>query len=456
MRGVPPRNNGRMPQASHARRPSRFRRESILATTAALTGMVLVALAVALPSLGRSSANPAASPDSTAGVEPTSEPVVIVTPSPAEPAPIPTVEFTLVAAGDILTHAPVNRSATSGGVIDYSPLMANLDPYVSGADLAICHLEVPVAPPGTAPSGYPMFGAPAEIVRDLQEAGWDGCTTASNHSVDRKFAGIEATHNELVAYSMGVAGTATSAEEAARVQFYSVRQGQRVVKVANISFTYGLNGLPMPANAPWAVNVFNADAEDAAPIIAAAAEARAQGADIVVASVHCCVEYRIAPTAAQRSIAEQIAASGLVDLYIGHHAHVPQPIELLPGGVYGEGMWTAFGLGNYLSNQDTQCCVSDTNSGVLLTATFSVSPEGKTDVGVEWTAVTVDRLGKHTMYATREALGGVGRLSANEVQARLDRVANAVGPQAPERTAPPTALADDAYFNDRRPWQPVS
>lgn len=391
---------------------------------------------------------------------PSSLPSNPVTPSaaptfePPAPPEVPTVQFTLVAGGDVLTHAPVTTSATSGGVIDYSPLMANLDPWVQGADLAICHLEVPVAPPGTAPSGYPMFGAPAEIVRDLKEAGWDGCTTASNHSVDRKFDGILATHAQLAEHGMGVAGTATSEEEAARVQFYSVREGMRVIKVANISFTYGLNGLPMPSGKPWAVNVFNADAADASPIIAAAQQARDQGADVVIASVHCCVEYRTAPTDAQRSIAQQIASSGLVDLYIGHHAHVPQPIELLPGGVNGAGMWTAFGLGNYLHNQDTQCCVASSNSGVLLTATFSVAPDGTTDVGVEWTAITVDRLGKHTQYILRDISGGAGRLSANEVAARLGRVADAVGPQAPERTAPPTALADAAYYNDRRPWTP--
>jgi poly-gamma-glutamate synthesis protein (capsule biosynthesis protein) len=361
-----------------------------------------------------------------------------------------------VAAGDVLTHDPVNQSAKSTGVLDYSPLMANMAPYVSGADIAICHLEVPVAPAGTAPSGYPMFGAPKEIVRDLGELGWDGCSTASNHSVDRKFAGIVATIEELDAYRMGYAGTARSAEEAASVQFYHVREGNRVIKVADISFAYGLNGLPIPAEAPWSVNIFNADAADASPIIAAAQQARDQGADVVIASVHCCVEYRTAPTPAQRAVVEQIAASGLVDLYVGHHGHVPQPIELLAGGPNGDGMWAAFGLGNFLSNQDTQCCVAETNSGVLLSAQFTVDPEDKVTVGVEWSAFTVDRLGKHTMYLLRDIPGGAGRLSAAEVQARLSRVAGAVGPQAPERTTPLGKLADAAYVVPRGPWTPGS
>jgi poly-gamma-glutamate synthesis protein (capsule biosynthesis protein) len=301
-----------------------------------------------------------------------------------------------------------------------------------------------------------MFGAPKEIVRDLAESGWDGCSLASNHSVDRKFAGVVTTIDELDAYRMGYAGTARSVEEAASVQFYHVREGSRVIRVAHISYTYGLNGLPVPAEAPWSVNLFNADAADASPIIAGAQQARDQGADVVIASVHCCVEYRIAPTPAQRAVVEQVAASGLVDLYVGHHAHVPQPIELVPGGPNGDGMWAAFGLGNFLSNQDTQCCAADTNSGVLMTASFAVDPDDKVTVGVEWSALTVDRLGKHTMYMLRDIPGGAGRLSAAEVQARLARVTAAVGSQAPERTTVPERLADAAYVKDRGPWTPGS
>ncbi|NTV39754.1 MAG: CapA family protein, partial [Demequinaceae bacterium] len=136
-----------------------------------------------------------------------------------------------------------------------------------------------------------------------------------------------------------------------------------------------------------------------------------------------------------------VANSGLVDLWIGHHSHVPQPIEKLQGGPNGDGMWVAFGLGNFLSNQDTQCCVANTNSGVLLTATFTIDASSEVVVGVEWTAVTVDRLAKHTMHVLTDVPTGAGRLSAAEVAARHQRVAEAVGPQAPERTTPATHLA---------------
>lgn len=382
--------------------------------------------------------------------ETTTPPAVTVEPteslveraSAPTPPPAPPTRFTLVATGDVLPHAPVVSSATTGAGIDFSPLTEQVRPYIAGADLALCHMEVPVAPPGTAPSGYPMFGAPREIVPDLAEDGWDGCSTASNHSVDRRKAGIETTLAEFAAAGMGASGTSRTETEAASTQMYVIQGDGEPVTVAHISYTYdSLNGLPKPPGEPWAVDTFNAESSDAEPVIAAAQHARAAGADVVVASIHCCVEYRTEPMPAQRLLAERIAASGEVDLYVGHHAHVPQPIELLPGGPSGDGMWVAFGLGNYLSNQDTQCCVAQTNSGVLLTATFTVDRDKHVTVEPEWTPITVDRLGKHRVYVLTDFPDGVGRLSAAEVAARIERVSSAVGGQAPMRTTPAPALA---------------
>jgi poly-gamma-glutamate synthesis protein (capsule biosynthesis protein) len=366
----------------------------------------------------------------------------------AEPAIRP-IEFTVVAAGDVLPHGPVVASATTSSGYDFTPLMAGVQPYVEGADLALCHMEVPVVPPGVAPSGYPMFGSPPEMVRDLAAIGWDGCSTASNHSVDRSFAGVTSTLDTMDKYGMGSAGTARTSDEAATVQMYDVSEGERSIKVAHISYAYGLNGLPKPSGMPWSVNTFDANTADAAPIIAAAKEARAQGADVVLASVHCCVEYRTEPTDAQRSLAEKIAASGLVDLYIGHHAHVPQPIEKLPGGPGGDGMWTAFGLGNYLSNQYAECCTANSTSGVLLTATFDVDVDDTVTVSVEWTAITVDRGDRHAMHVLTDIPKGVGSLTKAEVAARHKRVADAVGSQAPERTVPAESLSDGVVTESR-------
>lgn len=363
-------------------------------------------------------------------------PAVVETPTPSPtPTPEPAV-FTLVATGDVLPHEPVNASA--GG--DFSALLSGLDPWVQGADLALCHMEVPVAPAGTRASGYPMFGAEPQLVTDLREQGWDGCSTASNHSVDRAYPGVVTTLDAFDAVGLGHAGTARSAEEQAQPQLYTLQRADRTLTVAHLSMTYGLNGLPMPAEAPWAVDLLDADR-----VIGQAAAAREAGADLVVVSMHAGVEYTSQPTPEQVDAATRIAASGQVDLVIGHHAHVPQPMELLPGGPDGTGMWVAYGLGNYVSNQDSACCDPRTDSGLLLTATVTQQPDGPARVtGVEWTAVTVDRKAGHRVRVLAEAVADPsgGTLSAAQLQERYDRVRAAVGTQAPERTTPPVPTGE--------------
>lgn len=433
---------------AHARR-RRSRLPLVVAwAAAALAAIGVVACAYSQGAIGNTtqSAPPATSLSPTAPASalssPQPRPELSAVPSPPPP---PNVEFTLVTGGDVLTHMPVVRSAQSagGGEYDFGALMAGVQPFIEAADVALCHLEVPVTPPGTSPSGYPTFAGPPELVTALADVGWDGCSTASNHSVDRRFAGIEATLDTLDEVGMGHAGMARTESEAATTQMYTVRTGEREVQVANISFTYGLNGLPKPDGKPWAVDTFNADARDVTPIVEAAERARDQGADIVIASTHCCVEYQIQPNNAQRDIVAQIADSGLVDLYVGHHAHVPQPIELVEGGVSGEGMWAYFGHGNFLSNQDAHCCVAISNSGYLGVTTFTVTPDGHVSVEAAWVATTVDRTNRHTMHALADIVDtGAGNLSAAEAQTRHRRVADAVGSHAPELTSPPPSLAD--------------
>lgn len=439
----------------HAARSSRGgwpRGVAVVGLVAALAGIAAgIAFASSQPDApGESGAGPTA----TSGGQPSGNPSVNPDLGAVQP-PIPTipnVTFSVVAAGDVLTHTPVLDSARSGGGYDFSEQLDPTAPFVKAGDIALCHLEVPVAPKGTSPSGYPMFGAPKEIVGDLAAAGWDGCSTASNHSVDRGFAGIEATANEFDAQGLGHAGTARSEKESTQVQFYNVVEGNRTVKVAHISYTYGLNGLPKPAGKPWSVNVFDANAADVAPILDAAQDARDKGADIVISSVHCCVEYTTQPTDTQVSIVSQIAESGLVDLYVGHHAHVPQPIRRIDGGPGGKGMWAAYGLGNFISNQDASTVgVSESASGLVMTATFTVSPDDDVDVGVGWTAVTVDRTGGHVVYPITESTGGVGNLSASNVKSRWNLVADAVGGEATELTEPGAPGADYVWRNTRTP-----
>jgi poly-gamma-glutamate capsule biosynthesis protein CapA/YwtB (metallophosphatase superfamily) len=355
----------------------------------------------------------------------------------ASPERVADAVFTIVAGGDVLPHDTVIRNARTASGYDFVPLMAAVQDWIAGGDLAICNLEVPLAPPGTSPSGYPMFGAPTELAADLAKLGWDGCATGTNHTLDRRYAGVVHTLDSMDAAGLGHAGSARSAEEADTPQLYLLERGGQEITVAQIAATYGTNGIPIPDEAPWAVTLI-----DPSRLIAQAAAAREAGADLVVASLHWGQEYQATPTDDQVRVAEALAESGQVDLVIGNHAHVPQPMARLDGGPRGEGMWVAYGLGNFLSNQDTHCCIAQTNTGAFMTATVVKSADGPARVErLEWTAFPVDRLGGQRVYTAQDILDGSLpeglQFGANEAEARRQRVAEVMGAEATERTEPP-------------------
>nr|BFF17803.1 hypothetical protein GCM10025730_13240 [Promicromonospora thailandica] len=331
-----------------------------------------------------------------------STPVDATTSAPPSPTPSPTpqdVRFTLLAGGDVLPHGPVNMSAAVADGFEYSPLLAGVDPWVSGADLALCHLEVPIAPPGVTPTGYPVFRAPQEVVRDLGEQGWDGCSTASNHAADAGYDGLAAALDALDRAGMGHVGTARDRAESLVPQVYELEREGRTVTVAHLAATYGLNGYS-PPRGEWSVDLIDADR-----IVRQARAARSAGADLVLVSLHDGYEYVTEPTPHQREVTQALAESRQVDLVIGHHAHVPQPIERLDGGPRDQGMWVAYGLGNMLSNQGPGCCVLATNVGVLMVADVVQRPGKPARVTeVRWAGTTVDLADGHRLRGTREAL----------------------------------------------------
>lgn len=359
------------------------------------------------------------------------------TPAPSVPAQQKPVVFTVVGGGDILTHLPVNASARIKGGYNFSPLLAGLNDWVAGADLALCHLEVPVAPEGKAPTGFPMFGAPEQIVDALAKQGWDGCSTASNHTIDRGFAGVKATIDKFDELGLGHVGSAVTEEQSGNPQLYELKREGQTVTVAHLAATYGTNGIPLPANEPWSVTLIDTD-----ELIAQAKIARQNGADVVVVSLHDGIEYQTAPSTHQLEVNDALAKSGEVDFVFGHHAHVPQPIKKLPGGPGGEGMWVAYGLGNLLSNQDASNTSPNGSVGVLARATITKPVGGPARVTkFEWTPTTVDTRGKHRLYSLVDLLKlerGIGNLSATEIKQRDKRVREAVGTEAKVAKNPPT------------------
>ena len=228
--------------------------------------------------------------------------------------------FTLVATGDVLIHPALTAQAEQdgGGKRDYRPMFAGVKPAISGADLALCHLEVPLAPEAGPFKGYPEFSAPPEVATALKDAGYDGCSTASNHTLDMGETGVKRTLDTLDAAGIKHTGSARDATEAKKPVIYEVAGA----KVGHVSYTFGFNGKQLPAGKPWLSNTLKAD-----DIIAAAKATKAAGAEVVIASLHWGTEFVHEPTAAQKRDAQKLLNDPNIDLIIGHHAHVVQPFE---------------------------------------------------------------------------------------------------------------------------------
>jgi poly-gamma-glutamate synthesis protein (capsule biosynthesis protein) len=272
----------------------------------------------------------------------------------------------------LLSHGPVFRQAQANGgdglAYDYRPMFDLVREALSDADLAVCHLETPLSPDNRALSGYPVFNAPGDLAVAIANVGYDGCSTASNHSLDKGVAGIEATLDLFDQAGLGHAGMARTQREAAVPRLYRVNG----ITIGHLSYTYGLNGLILPDDQPWAVNINSVE-----DILTEARAAIELGAEFVVLSIHWGAEYRVQPTEQQRALAKELLAGDEIDLIVGTHAHVIQPVEQLGGN------FVIYGLGNFLSNQSPQSCRScppESTDGVIVQVDLVEGDSGDVEV----------------------------------------------------------------------------
>ena len=308
----------------------------------------------------------------------------------AEPQPAVTIIF----GGDVLIHTPLwnqaarnARRATGRTGYDFRPMFDDIRGILSRADLAVCHLETPIAPPGEPLSTFPLFGVPREVIPALADAGFDRCSTASNHTLDHGVRGIDATVGTLLAHGISQTGMARRPDEI-RPTVIEVNG----LRIAHLSYTFSYNGLKTPVGEPWRSALI-----DPRRIIRDAKTARLMGAQTVFVSLHWGTEKRSEANSYQLDVAERLTRSRAIDLIIGHHAHVVQPIANV------NGTWVAYGLSNLISNLPTdERWPINSQDGVLVEVTISRTSAG----------VVVSRPRAYATWVDKDA-GFVVRLAAD-------------------------------------------
>lgn len=288
-------------------------------------------------------ANP--SPDTPSGsvnVPEASAPAPESTPLPTpEPTPEP-CKVSLLMVGDILLHTPVEKSALQeDGTYSYDAIFANTKELIGEADLALVNQEVILGGIDLGISGYPAFNAPYEVGRDLVEAGFDVICHATNHALDKGKNGLLNCLSfwETEYPDIQVLGIHDSAEDSLFIY------EQNGIRIAFLNYTYSTNGVSLPEGMPYAVDMLTQGNRE--KILADIRRAEEE-ADFTVVCPHWGTEYRLTNDASQEKWAKLFLENG-VDLVLGTHPHVIEPIEYWQDEESGHNMLLYYSLGNFVN-----------------------------------------------------------------------------------------------------------
>ncbi len=254
--------------------------------------------------------------------------------------------ISIIAVGDIMAHTINFDSARIESGYDFYPQFEYITDKISSKDFAVGNLETTLSGEDKRYSGRNMvFNAPDNLAESIKKAGFDILFTANNHSLDRRFYGLKRTIDILDGLGLKHTGTYKTLED--RDELLIVEKNN--VKIAFLSYTYGTNGIPLPKEAPFSVNLIeeNKMRED----IKKARDL----ADFVVVGMHWGLEYYLNESVHQRRKAA-IAFDEGADIVLGGHPHVLQPFEHFKmkdqSGRYKD-KFIIYSMGNFISGQRT-------------------------------------------------------------------------------------------------------
>lgn len=277
--------------------------------------------------------------------------------------------LTLFFFGDVMQHDPQIHGAYNPETqeYDYKHCFQYMVPYWQSADYVIANLETTLDNKNFG--GYPNFCSPWQLARDLQFCGVNILTTNNNHSCDKGATGIRRTIEWLDSLDLPHTGTFTDTLSWQESVPLFIRHEN--FKIALLSYTYGTNGIPVTQG--QVVSMI-----DSSVILNDIAKARQDSATNIIAMMHWGDEYLISPNAVQRGLARWLHDQG-VDMVIGSHPHVVQPVEYFKQGEDTTGV-TVYSLGNFISNQSKRY----TTGGIGIRLTLSRNREGKSNYRMEY------------------------------------------------------------------------
>ena len=242
--------------------------------------------------------------------------------------------LSLVMVGDVLTHDSVLADAYIDGTYDFTSMFSYIKPMIKDYDLKYVNQESIIGGPSFKYSGYPTFNAPDSIGDNLIDTGFNIFGLANNHAYDKGENALLYSNKYWSGKDVITAGTYSSFEDRDDIKVYEKNE----IKYAFLAYTTSLNGYELSSDKSYLVNVYSDE------LVKDDINKIKDKVDVIIVAMHWGDEYTNTPTNSEKEIAQYLSELG-VDIVIGTHPHVVQPIEYV-----GETL-VIYSLGNFISNQ---------------------------------------------------------------------------------------------------------
>lgn len=326
---------------------------------------------------------------------------------------------TISAVGDVMVHGPqLEAQLLNDGTYNFDNNFKYIKNIISNSDISIANLETTINLEKRF-SGYPSFNSPKELLKTLKDVGFDVISTINNHTLDTGYSGVLSTLNELKINELKSVGTKSNVDD----KNYIIENINNI-KIGISTFSYGdisngqkyLNGIPS-GKATNLLNVISSsNIQDAFKTIKNEIDLmKLEGVEFIIIGLHWGKEYEQNPTYYQKTLAQMLANEG-VDLILGSHPHVVQPIEFVKSEcAIDKETLVVYSMGNIISNQrEEEMGFKESENGIIPIIDIEKDEQGKVSIKeVKYVPIWVnkEKVNDNTIYEIIPIDGNISQLS---------------------------------------------